>query len=68
MQTIEKVSVMGNNLDERMVQITTKDRAYIFKFENLNEMRDFLIYFIFLRKTSNNQQLFEPPECVAVCD
>ena len=55
---------MGNNLEEKIVQIMTKDRSYVFKFENLNEFRDFLIYFIFLRKTSNNQQLFEPPESV----
>ena len=48
--------------------MTTNDRAFVFKFENLNEFRDFLIYFIFLRKSSNNQQLFEPPETVAASD
>ena len=55
---------MGNNLDEKMVKVQTKDREYVFKFENLNEFRDFLIYFIFLKKTSNNQQLFEPSDNV----
>lgn len=55
---------MGNNLEDKMVQIATKDRNYVFKFENMNEFRDFLIYFVFLRKSSNNQQLFEPPESV----
>ena len=55
---------MGNNLDEKMVKVQAKDREYVFKFENLNEFRDFLIYFIFLKKTSNNQQLFEPSDNV----
>lgn len=53
---------MGNNIDEKMIQINTTDRSYVFKFENLNEFRDFLIYFIFIRKSGNNQQLFEPPQ------
>jgi hypothetical protein len=67
-QNIEKVSIMGNNMDERLVEMVLKERKYLFKFENLNEFRDFLIYFIFVRKTSNKQQLFEPSENVAASD
>lgn len=59
---------MGNNMDERMVEITLKERTYIFKFENLNEFRDFMIYFIFIKKTSNKQQLFEPSESVGASE
>lgn len=56
----------ANNIEEKMVEVHVSDRKYVFKFENLNEFRDFLIYFIFIRKTSNQQQLFQPPE--AVCE
>lgn len=43
---------------------STVDKDYTFKFENLAEFRDFLIYFIFVKKAANGQKLFDPPECV----
>lgn len=60
------MQIAGNNLDEKMVEIITTERKYIFRFENLNEFRDFLIYFIFIRKSSNQQQLFVPPDMVQI--
>lgn len=58
------MQIAGNNLDEKMIEIITVDRKYVLRFENMNEFRDFLIYFIFIRKTSNHQQLFTPPNVV----
>ena len=55
-------------MDERLVEITLKERKYIFKFENMNEFRDFMIYFIFVKKSSTKQQLFEPSESVGASD
>ena len=63
-QTIEKIYILGDLIDEKTVIVETTGKTYTFRFENLNEFRDFLLYFMHVRKTSNSQQLFAPPDCV----
>jgi len=61
---VQDIKILGNNIEEKTVLFSTVEKDYTFKFENLAEFRDFLIYFIFVRKTANGQKLFDPPECV----
>lgn len=63
-QSVRDVKILGNNIEEKTVLLGTADKDYTFKFENLAEFRDFLIYFIFVKKVANGQKLFDPPEPV----
>lgn len=44
--------------------VNTLSRQYKFRFETMSEFRDFMIYFLYVKKLSTNQPLFDPPECV----
>lgn len=59
------VAVFAHKVEDMTTIVNTLSRQYKFKFETMSEFRDFMIYFLYVKKLSTNQPLFDPPECVA---
>lgn len=53
------MTIQGS-LDDKTALIRCTKRDYVMRFENMTEFREFMLYFVFIKKAYNHKSLFEP--------
>lgn len=64
---MESVTIQGS-LDEKTALVRCTKRDYVLRFENMTEFREFMLYFVFIKKAYNHKSLFEPTPEVRSAD